>query len=304
MRSGQAFSGFIAEGLTDEVKIKYDKAGMPLRRKAGEESKIGGRPNIPIQRCYPEDYLEYSVFDEYIGHSMIPLQMFSIRFRKDTDMLLFPHACMLFYFELDSDERVRVRFVGRLTKAMSTRQNKGTLYTMLRLPPNIIFESPRLKGLTNAEFYFGEDELASNEKMLSIIRIAEPGERLRALLGLIMNGGLGFTESVIIDEFMSGCIFGGENRSIEEIISGINYSPRYVRLIIKEYAGTSVKGLYDIIRLQNIIGAEIDGDVDPMSCVYDNGFYDQTHMNKSIKKLTGFSYTSFKSILKEKNKTD
>ena len=38
--------------------------------------------------------------------------------------------------------------------------------------------------------------------------------------------------------------------------------------------------------------------------MYDFGFYDQAHLNKNIRKLTGLSYTSFKEILKEKNQLE
>ena len=48
--------------------------------------------------------------------------------------------------------------------------------------------------------------------------------------------------------------------------------------------------------------AQIQDDGDVMDCVYNLGFYDQTHLNKNIKKLTGLTYSAFRKILKEKNK--
>jgi ATP-dependent exoDNAse (exonuclease V) alpha subunit len=44
---------------------------MPGNRKEGF---------IPIQRCYPDEYLEYRVSSEYWENGFLPVQMFRIRF--------------------------------------------------------------------------------------------------------------------------------------------------------------------------------------------------------------------------------
>ena len=48
--------------------------------------------------------------------------------------------------------------------------------------------------------------------------------------------------------------------------------------------------------------SQIFDDGDSLSCAYDNGFFDQTYINQNIRKLTGLSYTSCRSILKAKNR--
>ena len=107
-----------------------------------------------------------------------------------------------------------------------------------------------------------------------------------------------------MDEFVFGSLYNEDNLSIEEIIGNMSYSPRYIRSVIKAQTGINAKRLYDILRLQNIMESQIFEDEDSLNCVYDFGFYDQAHLNKNIRKLTGLSYTSFKEILKEKNQVE
>lgn len=90
--------------------------------------------------------------------------------------------------------------------------------------------------------------------------------------------------------------------SIEELSRICPIHPGTYGGVIKNLTGINAKRLYDILRLQNIMESQISEDEDSLNCVYDFGFYDQAHLNKNIRKLTGLSYTSFKSILKEKNK--
>ena len=90
---------------------------------------------------------------------------------------------------------------------------------------------------------------------------------------------------------------------MEEIIRQITYTPRYIRDVIREYTGISAKRLGDILRLQSIMLAQMQEDENAMDCVYDFGFYDQAHLNKSIKKLTGLTYSSFKRVFKDKNRS-
>ena len=94
---------------------------------------------IPIQRCYPDEYEEYQVSGRCWNDGFLPVQLFRIRFRKRTGMVLYPHACTLLYFERGADGTVRIRLVGRVTETKCTRQEPGTTYLMLRFPPHYTF---------------------------------------------------------------------------------------------------------------------------------------------------------------------
>ncbi len=255
---------------------------------------------IPIQRCYPDEYKEYQVSGECWNDGFLPIQVFRIRFQKRTGMVLYPHACTLLYFEMDRGKRIRVRLVGRVTETMCTMQDSDTLYLMLRFPPQYIFEA--FKGMVNTEQYL-EPELFGGEEAVRRA-MEEPNQRagFDLLMEAVLKSGLGFKENKLIDEFVFNSLYNEENLSIEEIIENMSYSPRYIRSVIKNLTGINAKRLYDILRLQNIMESQISEDEDSLNCVYDFGFYDQAHLNKNIRKLTGLSYTSFKSILKEKNK--
>lgn len=257
---------------------------------------------IPIQRCYPDEYEEYQVSGHCWNDGFLPVQMFRIRFRKRTGMVLYPHACTLLYFERGADGTVRIRLVGRVTETMCTRQEPGTTYLMLRFPPQYTFEA--FKGQTNTEHYLEPSVFGDLTPIRQAMDTKDADEAFALLMQAVLDSGLDFRENKLVDEFVFGSLYNEDNLSIEEIIGNMSYSPRYIRSVIKAQTGINAKRLYDILRLQNIMESQIFEDEDSLNCVYDFGFYDQAHLNKNIRKLTGLSYTSFKEILKEKNQVE
>ena len=257
---------------------------------------------IPIQRCYPDEYEEYQVSGHCWNDGFLPVQMFRIRFRKRTGMVLYPHACTLLYFERGADGTVRIRLVGRVTETMCTRQEPGTTYLMLRFPPQYTFEA--FKGQTNTEHYLEPSVFGDLTPIRQAMDTKDADESFALLMQAVLGSSLDFRENKLVDEFVFGSLYNEDNLSIEEIIGNMSYSPRYIRSVIKAQTGINAKRLYDILRLQNIMESQIFEDEDSLNCVYDFGFYDQAHLNKNIRKLTGLSYTSFKEILKEKNQVE
>lgn len=257
---------------------------------------------IPIQRCYPDEYEEYQVSGHCWNDGFLPVQMFRIRFRKRTGMVLYPHACTLLYFERGADGTVRIRLVGRVTETMCTRQEPGTTYLMLRFPPQYTFEA--FKGQTNTENYLKPSVFGDLALIRQAMDTKDADEAFSLLMQAVLDSSLDFRENKLVDEFVFGSLYNEDNLSIEEIIGNMSYSPRYIRSVIKAQTGINAKRLYDILRLQNIMESQIFEDEDSLNCVYDFGFYDQAHLNKNIRKLTGLSYTSFKEILKEKNQVE
>lgn len=254
---------------------------------------------IPIQKCYPDEYSEYNVINEYIESCNLPVQMFCIRFAKDVDMVLFPHACTLIYFDIDKNENINMKFVGRVTETMCTKQLKDNLYIIFRFPPQ--FVSEKFKGIVNSEKKLDLNLFGEKYKLLKALNESCLKARFNSIMNIIHNSNIVIKKNKLIDEFITNSISNIENNTIESIIGSMSYSPRYVRSIIKKYTGINAKRLYDIIRLQNIIESQFYDDSDCLSCAYENGFYDQAHLNKNIRKLTGLSYTSFKLVLREKN---
>lgn len=257
---------------------------------------------IPIQRCYPDEYEEYQVSGHCWNDGFLPVQMFRIRFRKRTGMVLYPHACTLLYFERGADGTVRIRLVGRVTETMCTRQEPGTTYLMLRFPPQYTFEA--FKGMTNTEHYLEPSVFGDLTPIRQAMDTKDADAAFALLMQAVLGSSLDFRENKLVDEFVFGSLYNEDNLSIEEIIGNMSYSPRYIRSVIKAQTGINAKRLYDILRLQNIMESQIFEDEDSLNCVYDFGFYDQAHLNKNIRKLTGLSYTSFKEILKEKNQVE
>lgn len=257
---------------------------------------------IPIQRCYPDEYKEYQVSSEYWEKGFLPIQMFRIRFQKRTGMVLYPHACTLLIFETDESWKIRVRYVGRVTETMCTMQEADKLYLMLRFPPQYVFTA--FQGVVNEETYLEQGVFKDLGYVRNAFETTDYRRCFELLMGAVTESTLGFRENKLIDEFVFNSLYNEENLSIEEMISNMSYSPRYIRSVIKSQTGINAKRLYDILRLQNIMESQMTEEEDSLNCVYDFGFYDQAHLNKNIRKLTGLSYSSFQSILKEKNKTD
>lgn len=258
--------------------------------------------SIPVQRCYPEEYLMHDVADMQYGSGIISVKIYSIRFRNDCDLEMFPNACTLLSFSLADDGRVAVELVGRITEAVAPRQRADCVYTMLRFPPYFTF---RALGNINNKTVALEPKLFGGEAAIRRAVTASTAQmRFDLLMRLVEGSGLGLVENPVVSNFLVQCLRADSLESIETIIEQMNYSPRYVRSVIKQTAGINTKRLADIIRLQRIINMLIFNDEDPITCVCRNGFYDQTHMNKNLKKLTECSYTSFRTILRKKNVLD
>lgn len=258
--------------------------------------------SIPVQRCYPEEYLTHEVADMQYGSGVISIKIYSIRFRHDCDLAMFPNACTLLSFSLSDNGQVAVELVGRITQAVAPKQYAGHVYTMLRFPPYFAF---RTLGIANNQTVALSPEIFGGEaKIRRAVTASTAQMRFDLLVRLIEDSGLGLFENPVVSEFMVQCLRADSLESIETIIEQMNYSPRYVRSVIKQTVGVNAKRLADIIRLQRIINMLIINDEDQFTCVCRNGFYDQTHMNKNLKKLTECSYTSFKTILRQKNAPD
>ena len=256
---------------------------------------------IPIQRCYPEEYLVHQVTEHDWEMCSQPIQEFYLRFAKKAHMVLFSNACTMMCFEKKKNGEIKVRFIGRITETMEIAQEMDTLYIFLRFPPQCMFET--LKGVVNQEIYLNLDLFQGEEAVRSAIEEMDQEKRFRMLMSLITKSKLHFWMSDIVNQFVTLSLSQREHLPVEEIIRQITYTPRYIRDVIREYTGISAKRLGDILRLQSIMLAQMQEDENAMDCVYDFGFYDQAHLNKSIKKLTGLTYSSFKRVFKDKNRS-
>lgn len=256
--------------------------------------------SIPVQRCYPDEYREYQRTRWYLENCRIPVEVFRIRFSKEIEMVMYPNACVLLSFELRENGKVGVRYVGRITETVCTRHDDGTLYFQLKFPPQFVFK--RFASRTNETIEIDPKWFGGEQAISAALSEPDMERALDRLLQLIRESEVGLQFNQIVDDFVLSSILLNETSSIERIAKEINYSERYLRAVIKENLGISSKRLLDILRLQNIMDSQISDDGDSLSCVYENGFFDQTHMNRNIRKLTGLSYTSFRCILRAKNR--
>lgn len=67
--------------------------------------------------------------------------------------------------------------------------------------------------------------------------------RFDLLMRLGENSGLGLVENPVVSEFWCNAFGQDSLESIETIIEQMNYSPRYVRSVIKQTVGVNAKRL-------------------------------------------------------------
>ncbi len=255
---------------------------------------------IPVQHCYPEEYREYQTANHYLGDCEIPIEAFRIRFVKPIEMVLFPNACCLLSFELGADQSVAVRYIGRITETTCVQHRADTLYFQLKFPPQLIFK--QFSGQTGQNIALDPAQFGGADAIRAAMELSDMEQSLDQLLLLTRASAADLQFNQLIDRFVLHSILSNDTYSIERIVQDIHYSARYVRAVIKDNLGIGSKRLFDIMRLQNIMDSQIVRDSDALSCVYENGFFDQPHMNKYIRKLTGLSYTSFRTVLRVKNR--
>lgn len=96
-----------------------------------------------------------------------------------------------------------------------------------------------------------------------------------------INNIVRFVVRQIIDS--QGCI------TIKELEEKTGYTGRYLRRVIKEYLGISIKQFCEVTKFQWMCNYYKlrEGDVSLSDLALKAGYYDQSHMNLSCKKLTG-----------------
>ena len=91
--------------------------------------------------------------------------------------------------------------------------------------------------------------------------------------------------SYVVKEIINsqGCI------TIRELEEKTGYTGRYLRKVVKEYLGISIKQFCEVTKFQWMCNYYKlrEGDVSLPDLALQAGYYDQSHMNLSCKKLTG-----------------
>lgn len=95
----------------------------------------------------------------------------------------------------------------------------------------------------------------------------------------------------ILSKCVSGAIIRNHGKvNMQDLEDYTGYSERYIRKVMKEEMGISVKQLCQIVQFQwtyHLYKEEL-GNVTWTDLALESGYYDQSHMNLSIKNLTGF----------------
>ena len=94
----------------------------------------------------------------------------------------------------------------------------------------------------------------------------------------------------IITHFISDEIFAHHGQvSVRNLAEETGYSERYLRMVVHDRMGTSLKQLCQVTRFQWAyhLYQKSDGQIPFSDLAAESGYYDQSHMNNNVKKLTG-----------------
>jgi len=83
------------------------------------------------------------------------------------------------------------------------------------------------------------------------------------------------------------------NIKIEQIARNSGYSERYLRKKYEEIYGISPKKFAQIVMFQGSLNKIIKNNISKMDIVYENGYYDQSHLIHQFKKFTTTAPTEF-----------
>lgn len=137
------------------------------------------------------------------------------------------------------------------------------------------------------------DLLSSDYDLDKMKETSNFNERIVLMTNYILKKiNKGYDSSKVVHYCTKKIISFGGNISISELASETSYTIRYLREIFHKHVGVSPKELCDIIKFQNsfAILSKFQNDNIALSLsnfAIQSGYYDQSHMNKSYKKIAG-----------------
>lgn len=209
---------------------------------------------------------------------------------------LIPDACLNFLFQLD----------GRAASAMVS--GIQTAPSSIALLPNTTYLGLKpysTKGMR--QFLCGWSELCNGQcnlqdlldcyPLLESLLQAEHFERRLALLQQFASENLAdtaYSPDLVEHTEIRLCNFKG-NLKVEDIAEFTGYSGRYCREKFKNATGVSIKRYSSIIRFQNVVRMLSRESSNTLSdIVFENGYFDQPHLNREFKLFSGNSPLSYR----------
>lgn len=126
-----------------------------------------------------------------------------------------------------------------------------------------------------------EERMAEAENFIQRWEIMSSYLEQRVAHNYKTNNIVNFVVKEIIDS--QGCI------TIKELEDKTGYTGRYLRKVVKDFLGISIKQFCEVTKFQWMCNYYKlrQGDVTLPDLALQSGYYDQSHMNLSCKKLTG-----------------
>lgn len=209
-----------------------------------------------------------------------------------------PDGCPDFFFCCNKDDSMGiVRGIQRMPQSLVLTSN--SLY--------FGFKPYGTKGIRQLEVNWAEladsqipiKELIKGSNVVEELAIARNfKERVEIILKFAVNELVDekYTPDFVEYTTLHICNTQGKNFKVKEISNYTGYSARYCLEKFKESNGISIKNYSDIMRFQNVIRMLASKDNDELlsDIVFENGYFDQSHLNREFKHYTNNTPLSFK----------
>jgi len=250
---------------------------------------------IPYQPAF-EQMLHYRNFTVPAGHPLYGIVSDFYQFdsaSEDGTICVIPDGCMDLLFRygdgnivktLEGYHRKKVVVpVKQIGSAFGVRFVPGELANLVRM------QSSELIGkhapLTD---FFKKDPLLERMDELQDFDL-----RVETISGYLIKLVQNSRSTADIVRYCTDMIIGSRgNVQIGELSEETGYSARYLRALYHKYVGVSPKELCEIIRFQNSfleysLQKKARKDISLCDFAAQGGYYDQSHMNKSYRRIAG-----------------
>lgn len=268
-----------------------------MRLEPMDLSAVPLQPAMKQQLCYQERLIQWNPYS-------VKNLALCYEFRTGGDggeLCVIPDACLDFLFRFNDTQRSAV-VTGVQTEPIS-----------LHLEPNSVyfgFKPYSSKGirplredwteLTNQTVDL-ELQLPCEELLSRLMAAGSFSQRVSAIRGIALTQLADANYQPDFVEYSELKLCGARgNLRMEDIADYTGYTGRYCREKFKEAHGISIKRYSNIIRMQNAIRMmSAPSGVSIADVVFENGYFDQSHLNREFRLYTGETPLQYQQKLRQ-----
>jgi len=252
---------------------------------------------FPIQPGFEaavDSYVEKIVEWNPITQNAAIFYQFTTKHQGGKNIQLFPDGCMDILFCCSAEKPAAIIYGKKISSKLISLDRGCTYFGFRPMSVEGLKQNAfSMKEVVNDEISFTEAFSANGliEKLTQKVNFEQKVIDLKQFLQKHLVDR-DFKMNLSYYCFLQICKSQG-NIKIEQIARSSGYSERYLRKKYEEVYGLSPKKFAQIVMFQNSLNKMIKNDVSKMDIVYDNGYYDQSHLIHQFKKFTTTAPTEF-----------